>query len=381
MNLTFPSLAINSLAPEILAAGLGGSLLLVVLVLLLVVTQQGKRRRKEEEARAQQARMMEVELAELRGRLAQIAEASAFQQSNLAEAIQERMERLGSNLGQNVMESGRLTVENLSRMQERLAVIDAAQKQMAEVSSRVLSLQEMFANKQARGAFGQARMEAIIEDGLPRSAFTFQATLSNGKRPDCLIRIPHATAAIVIDAKFPLDAFEALRAAKDETMRKAAQARVRSDVGQHIADMAAKYFIPGETQDIAMLFVPAESLYLELHENFPDLIQRGFRERIVIVSPNTLMLAVHTMASIMKDVRMREQAGVIQKEVAMLLEDVERLKQRLSDFAKQFAQLGPHLEKIMTSSDKIVARATRIEAIDVGDGAAAEKTPLAAAAE
>jgi DNA recombination protein RmuC len=313
--------------------------------------------------------------------MAQMAEITSSRQAELARSLNERLDRVSQMLGTSMEETGRRTSENLAKLNERLAIIDTAQRNIAELSGRVVSLQDILANKQARGAFGQMRMEAIVEDGLPKGSYDFQATLSNGKRPDCLIHLSSASAAIVIDAKFPLEGFEALRAAASDTDRKEAQKRVRLDVTKHIEDIAAKYFIPGETQDTAMLFVPAESVYAELHENFPDLIQKAHRARVVIVSPNMLMLAVQTMMTVMKDVRTREQASVIQREVALLLDDAARLQDRVLDFQRHYAQLGPDVEKILISADKIANRGRRIEELELEDGSEKTSAVLIPAAE
>jgi DNA recombination protein RmuC len=313
-------------------------------------------------------------------RLLQMAESAALRQEEFVRAVNERLDRVTHHLGASVEETGRRTSDNLARLAERLAVIDDAQRNIAELSGRVVSLQDILANKQARGAFGQMRMEAIVEDGLPKGFYSFQPTLSNGRRPDCLIQLSGAAAPLVVDAKFPLEAFEALRTAADEGARKEAQARVRRDVARHIDDIAAKYFIPGETQDTALMFVPAESIYAELHDGFPDLIQKAHRERIVIVSPNMLMLAVQTMMAILKDVRMREQADVIQREVGLLVADVGKLAERVGEFQRRFGQLGPELDKIASSAGRIAERGRRIEALEVEEGRDAAK-PLVAAAE
>jgi DNA recombination protein RmuC len=313
-------------------------------------------------------------------RLAQATEIATLRQEELLRTINDRLDRVTQHLGASVEETSRRTSDNLARLHERLAVIDDAQRNIAELSGRVVSLQDILANKQARGAFGQVRMEAIVEDGLPKGVYSFQPTLSNGKRPDCLIQLSNASAALVVDAKFPLEGFEALRTAPDEATRAQAQARVRRDVTRHIDDIAAKYFIPGETQDTALMFVPAESIYAELHDGFADLIQKAHRARIVIVSPNMLMLAVQTMMAILKDVRTREQAGVIQREVGLLVEDVAKLVGRVAEFQRRFGQLGPDLEKIITSSGRIADRGRRIEALEVEEGKEGAR-PLIAAAE
>ena len=321
-------------------------------------------RRQEELARTVNERLDSAG-QHLGSSVAQMSEIMALRQEELARTLNERLDRVGQHLGSSVEETGRRTSDNLAALYERLAAIDTAQRTITELSGRVVSLQDVLSNKQARGAFGQIRMEAIIEDGLPKGAFSFQPALSNGRRPDCLIHLPYAPAGIVVDAKFPLEAFEALREAGTEAARREPQARIRRDVATHIEDIAAKYFIPGETQDTAMMFVPSESVYAELHGSFPDLIQKAHRARIVIVSPNMLMLAVQTMMAILKDVRMREQADVIQREVGLMLEDVARLRARVLDFQRHFTQLGPDLEKIIVSADKIASRGARIEGVEL----------------
>lgn len=367
--------------PALFLLGLMAAIFVALLVLIGAMLRQGAARARMESLQAEQARAAEAEMAELKGRIAALAEHSASRQSELARQLHERLDRVGELLGSNLAESQRRTSEHLSQLHERLAVIDSAQKNLTELSSRVVSLQDILANKQARGAFGQMRMEAIIQDGLPREAYRFQPTLSNGKRPDCLLLMPGSAGGIAVDAKFPLEGFEALRLAHDEVARKEAQRRIRSDIGRHIEDIAGKYLIPGETQDTALMFVPAESVYAELHEAFPDLIQKAHRARVMIVSPNMLMLAVQTMFSILKDVRMREQAGIIQREVGHLMQDVRRLRDRVADFQKHFSQLGPDLERILTSSDRIAERGRRIEGLDFEERRNGAAGPLIPAGE
>ena len=228
----------------------------------------------------------------------------------------------------------------------------------------MVSLQEILANKQARGAFGQIRMEAIIQDGLPKGAYTFQATLSNGKRPDCVLHLPNTKAGLVIDAKFPLEGFEAFRTARVPEAKKEAARRVRVDVTRHVDAMSERYFLPGETQDTAILFVPSEAIYADLAEHFSDLVQKAHRARIVICAPNMLMLAVQTMQAILKDVQMREQAHLIQREVTRLMEDMGRLRERVLDLQRHFGQANQDIEKILTSSERIAARGAKIEGLE-----------------
>ncbi|MGH7186668.1 MAG: DNA recombination protein RmuC, partial [Pseudomonadota bacterium] len=207
------------------------------------------------------------------------------------------------------------------------------------------------------------------QDGLPKGAYTFQATLSNGKRPDCLLHMPNATAGVVIDAKFPLEGFEAFRIARRDEEKKEAARRVRVDVGRHVDSMAERYFIAGETQDTAILFVPSEAIYADLAEHFSDLVQKAHRARIVICAPNMLMLAVQTMQAILKDVQMREQAHLIQGEVAKLMDDMGRFRERVLDLQRHFGQANQDIEKILTSSERIAARGNKIENLDFEDDA------------
>jgi DNA recombination protein RmuC len=354
--------------PVAVLLGLGAVLVLALIALIVVIWRSGSRRALAEAAQLDASRIFETEVAELKGRLQTMAELSVTRQSELSRTINERLDRIGHNLGSNIEETTRKTSENLTKLHERLAVIDSAQRNITELSTRVVSLQDILANKQQRGAFGQLRMESIIQDGLPSNSYSFQATLSNGKRPDCLVHLPGATAGIVIDAKFPLEGFELLRATHEETVRREALKRIRIDVGKHIDDVAGKYTLPGETQDTLLLFVPSESIYAELHENFPELLQKAHRVRVVIVSPNMLMLAVQTMQAIMKDVRMREQAGLIQREVGTLMQDVSRLSERVLDLQRHFGLANADIDKILTSADKITSRGRKIENLDLEPG-------------
>ena len=352
-----------TLDPVLVLLGLLGFAALALLVLVVIVAVHMSRRRRE-------ARESDAQLAELKGRLQTLAEISVSRHGELARAVNERLDRMTHRVGSDLTETARKTTNSIAKLHERLAVINSAQKNLTELSSNMVSLQEILANKQARGAFGQMRMEAIIQDGLPKGAFTFQATLSNGKRPDCLLHMPNTKAGVVIDAKFPLEGFEAFRVARGPEEKKEAARRVRVDVGRHVDAMAERYFLPGETQDTAILFVPSEAIYADLAEHFSDLVQKAHRARIVICAPNMLMLAVQTMQAILKDVKMREQAHLIQREVSRLMEDMGRLRERVLDLQRHFGQANDDIEKILTSSERIASRGHKIENLEFeGDGA------------
>ena len=365
-----------TLDPVLVGLVLAGLAVLALVVLTIVfIVQLGHKK--------QSAATQDEQLGELRVRLQTLAEISVTRHGELARAVNERLDRMTHKVGTDLNETARKTHESISRLNERLAVIDTAQKNLTELSSNMVSLQEILANKQARGAFGQMRMEAIVKDGLPAGAYPFQATLSNGKRPDCLLHMPNTPAGVVIDAKFPLEGFEAFRAARSEDEKKLSGRRVRTDVGKHIEAMSDKYLIAGETQDTAILFVPSESIYADLAEHFPDIVQKAHRARIVICAPNMLMLAVQTMQAILKDVQMREQAHLIQREVATLMEDMGRFRDRVLDLQRHFGQANGDIEKILTSAEKITKRGQKIERLDFEDEAKAarlrENSPPAAA--
>jgi DNA recombination protein RmuC len=347
------------------ALGAAAGLALMVLVILVIAWRGARARRAEARETLRRSAELEMRLVEMAGRLQSLAEGSAARDSHLARSLNERLDQVSHRMGQNIEVSTKRTTDSLGELNQRLAVIDRAQKNITELSSQVVGLQDILANKQSRGAFGQGRMEAIVMDGLPRDAYEFQATLSNGTRPDCLIRLPNVAGGIVIDAKFPLEAVTAFREARDPAEARPAAQRLRTDIAKHIGDIATRYLIPGETQDTAIMFVPSESIYADLHEFFDDVIQRAYRARIVIVSPNMLMLAIQTMQAILKDAQMREQAGLIQAEVGKLMIDVYRLRDRVLDLQKHFGQTAKDIDRILISTDKVTSRGRRIEQVEL----------------
>ena len=324
------------------------------------------RRQAEWRQESLERRLSELGLAnaELKGSLRSMAETLATRQSDLARLVSERLDSVGARVGQGLEQSSRTAHEDLLKLNERLAVIDAAQARLAGLTEEVIGLKDILANKQARGAFGQGRMEAIIRDALPSASFAFQHTLSNRSRPDCIVRLPGDERMLVIDAKFPLESFVALKEANSAEEHKQAAARVRADVGKHIRDIAERYLIPGETQDLAILFVPSESLYADIAEHFEDLIQKAHRSRIIIVSPSLLVMAVQVLQALVRDARVREQAHAIQAEVRLLVEDVGRLRERTAKLAQHFRQAQEDVGQVLTSADKIGRRGGRIDNMD-----------------
>ncbi|MEG6508484.1 DNA recombination protein RmuC [Methyloligella sp. 2.7D] len=361
-----------SLDPMLVLLGIAGLGVLILLALLITFIVMLSRRKSE-------ARSSDEQMTELKVRLQTLAEVSVNRHGELARAVNERLDRMSHRVGADLTETSRKTHESIAKLNERLAVIDTAQKNLTDLSSNMVSLQQILANKQARGAFGQMRMETIITDGLPKGSYSFQPTLSNGRRPDCMLHMPNTEAGVVVDAKFPLEGFEAFRVARSEAERKEAARRIKTDVAKHIDDIAARYFIPGETQDTAILFVPSESIYADLAEHFSDLVQKAHRSRVVICAPNMLMLAVQTMQAILKDVQMREQAGLIQKEVAMLAADIGRLGDRVLNLQSHFAQANKDIDQIVTSSEKIAKRGRKIENLEFDQSPSEISQPARAA--
>jgi DNA recombination protein RmuC len=298
---------------------------------------------------------------EIAGRFAQAIAA----QTDLQKMLAERIEALDKRLGESLKESSAKTAETLGGIQTRLSVIDEAQKNIAALSGQVVSLQEVLSDKQTRGAFGQAQMEAIVADQLPPTHYDFQATLSNGRRPDCVIRIPNVQGVIVVDSKFPLEAFEALRGTANEDERKTAASRLKADVLKHVKDIAEKYLIPGEVQTPAIMFVPSESIYAELHTSFYDVVQQARRLQVVIVSPHVFMLAINTIQTLMRDAKMREQAHKIQVAVGEMLVDVKRLGERVANLQRHFGQIEGDIKDIAISTDKIVSRGEKIRNVEL----------------
>jgi DNA recombination protein RmuC len=286
-------------------------------------------------------------------------------QAELQRTLDERIAALDKRLGENLTDSATKTAASIAGIGERLVVIDEAQKNISALSGHVVSLQQVLSNKQSRGAFGQAQMEEIVRDGLPTSLYDFQFTLSNRNRPDCIIRMPGNTALLVIDSKFPLEGFEGIRRAATEEDKKIAFAQVRATVAKHVADIAEKYLIPGEVQTPAIMFVPSESIYADLHDGFSDVIQKAHRANVIVVSPNILMLAINTIQTVMKDARMREQADLIRKEVGVLLNDVRLLSDRVSKLQSHFNQADADIKNILISTSKITGRAERIEKVEL----------------
>ncbi len=294
--------------------------------------------------------------------------AEQFRQTSAANAaLTAQIDALKEKMGESLAASAQKTGETFVSITERLGVIDAAQKNISELSTHVVSLKAIFSDKQARGAISQDQMEAIVAEHLAPDQYEFQATLSNNSRPDCAIRIPNVAARIVVDSKFPLEAFELLRKAETEEQRKAAMVAVRGDIQKHVKDIKEKYLIPGEVQTPAIMFVPSDSIYAELHANFPETLRKARQDQVVIVSPHVFMLVIGTIQSLMRDAKMREQAHAIQAAVGSLLQDVRRLGERVEKLRDHFETTNKDIGLIETSMKGIGRHAEKIAQVELGE--------------
>ena len=305
--------------------------------------------------------------ADLGGRLSQMSEQSAAERAELLRTLQERLDGVSKRMGESLEKSATKTASSLGELGKHLNVIDQAQKNISDLAGQVVGLQDILDNKQTRGAFGEVQLENLVTSILPPSAYDFQASLSNQRRVDCLIQLPQPPGPIAVDAKFPLESYHALRNAEDDTQLKAAQRAFRTAIRKHVKDIQERYILPGETADSALMFLPSEAVYAELHANFPETVEQSYRARVWIVSPTTLMATLNTVRAVLKDARMREQAGVIQIEVQKLLDDVRRLDDRTQKLQSHFGQAGKDLELIATSTKKITHRAEKIEDVQLAE--------------
>ncbi|WP_182417322.1 DNA recombination protein RmuC [Bartonella sp. HY038] len=364
----------NFSSSELAMFGLG-SVLIGVIIIAIIVSRLNLRQKLSIEIEAdERARHNDYHInallqaqAEMQGRMQTMAELFGTRQAELNHAIGERLDGLSQHLGQSIGQQTRTTHENLVRLQERLAVIDRAQNNIQSLAGQVVELQSILSNKQTRGVFGQGRMEAIISDALPPTSYKFQATLSNGTRPDCVIYLPNAAPHLVIDAKFPLEAWNAMREATTDELRQRAEQRFRTDMDVHIRDISQKYLISGETQDTAFMFVPSESIFATIHENFESIVEKANRARVIIVSPSLLLLAIDVVQQVLKDARMREQAHLIQAEVWALMQDLNRLDERVRKLQSHFQMAEKDVDDILISSSKLLRRGSRIEALELGE--------------
>jgi len=301
---------------------------------------------------------------QLAGGLHHVTEAQTGAQARLLQMMEQRLAHVTETMSESLQGNALRTARSLGDLHVRLETIDKAQANIEKLSGNVLSLQDILSNKQTRGAFGEIQLHDIVLRALPSDAYTMQATLSNGKRVDCLVHLPNPPGPIAIDAKFPLEAYEALRNATTDAQTAEARRAMRTALRYHIKAIAEKYILEGETAEGALMFLPSEAVYAELHANFPEIVREGFSARVWIVSPTTCMATLNTMRAVLKDVRMREQAGAIRRELGELYKDIERLGVRVENLDRHFGQAAKDVAEIRISADKAGRRAKRLDNFD-----------------
>ncbi len=360
--------------PSVLAVT-GGVIAILAILILLIVTLRGlsKTARMTEPMfqhmthLGQSVQNLANGQQQLAGGLHAVSEAQAASQAQMIATMEKRLEDVTVRMGESLHGSSTRTARSLGELQQRLETIDKAQANIEKLSGDVLGLQDILSNKQTRGAFGEIQLNDIVGKALPADAFSMQATLSNGKRADCLIHLPNPPGPIVIDSKFPLEAYEALRSSGNKTEAELAARQFRVAVRAHIKAISEKYILEGETADGALMFLPSEAVYAELHANFAEVVREGFAARVWIVSPTTCMATLNTMRAVLKDARMREQAGNIRKQLAMLHRDVELVVERVGKLNTHFGQARRDLEDITTAAERAGKRATRLDTFEFDD--------------
>ena len=313
---------------------------------------------------SEQVRILGEGQQQLTGSLRTITEAQATSQTKLVSVINERLAEVQNKMGESLQGSATKTARSLGELQQRLETIDKAQENIEKLSGNVLSLQDILSNKQTRGAFGEIQLNDIVSKALPSDSYSFQATLSNGKRADCLLKLPNPPGSIVIDSKFPLEAYENLRNAENDNQLVEAKRMMKTSVRAHIKSISEKYIIEGETAESAMMFLPSEAVYAELHANFSEIVREGFEAKVWIVSPTTCMATLNTMRAILKDARMREQAGAIRTELGLLFKDVERLSDRVTNLDRHLVMASKDIEEIKISAKRSGNRARKLDNFD-----------------
>ncbi|MCK0097022.1 DNA recombination protein RmuC [Yoonia sp. F2084L] len=308
-------------------------------------------------AQVQVVQTMEARLAEVQAQMAERLSDNAIKSARSLAEMQERMKDTLSG-------SSEKTTKSLTELQERLATIDKAQTNIEKLSGDVLSLQDILSNKQRRGMFGEIQLTDIVSKALPADSYALQHTLSNSKRADCLVHLPNPPGPIVIDAKFPFESYEALAAADTQELQKTALRDLGNAVRKHIKDISEKYIIEGETADGAIMFLPSEAVYAELHARLPEVVRAGFDARVWIVSPTTCMATLNTMRAILKDARMREQTGEIRKALRMLHRDVEIIGEKAGKLETHLRQAGEDVSGVLTAATRAGKRADRLDNFD-----------------
>lgn len=291
----------------------------------------------------------------------------------LTHQTEEKLKEISGEVDKRLTAGFEKTTATFTDIVKRLAIIDQAQKKITELSTNVMNLQDILNDKRSRGAFGEVQLSSLIHNTIPESNFSMQHTLSNGKRVDCLLFLPEPTGNIAIDAKFPLETYQKLmRSDISDTERRAHEQQFRTDIKKHVSDIADKYIIPGETADGAVMFIPAEAIFAEIHSRYPELVEKAHQSRVWLVSPTTLMAILTTARAVLKDEATRKQVHIIQEHLMALGKDFDRFQKRMDDLARHISQAHEDVEKVHKSSQKISSRFSKIEKVELGESSAAD---------
>ena len=376
MTLTLP----DGVDPLWVAAGAAAFVLLILLLTLRAAGRAGRMAEpmlRELGWMSQRVQGLADGQERLAGGLTHVSETQAVSQTAMLQLMERRLAQVQAGMAETLTGTATRTARSLGELQQRLETIDKAQANIEKLSGNVLSLQDILSNKQTRGAFGEIQLNDLVRKALPPDAYTMQATLSNGRRADCLIHLPNPPGPIVVDSKFPLEAYEALRRAETPAALTEAARGMRLAVRAHIRAIADRYILDGETADGALMFLPSEAVYAELHANHPEVVREGFAAKVWIVSPTTCMATLNTMRAVLKDARMREHAGAIRRELSELYRDVERLGLRVENLDRHFNMAAKDIADIRISSDKAARRARRLDNFDFEELAPARDDQIA----
>ena len=322
------------------------------------------------EAMSAQQEALQSGMGELRKQLHEVltqhADSLGRRFEGLTEATDRRLGEIAGQVERRLDQGFEKTRETFNQVLIHLTRIDEAQKRITELSSSVVSLQEVLSDKRSRGAFGEVQLNALVRNVMPESGFALQQTLGNGRRADCVLFLPDPTGNVVIDAKFPLESYQRMLDEQlADTVRARAQRQFRQDIKRHIDDIAGKYIIPGETSDGAVMFIPAEAVFAEIHAHFPDLVEEAFRRRVWLVSPTTMMAILTTARAVLKDAATREQVHIIQQHLRALSKDFGRFQGRMDNLARHISQAHQDVSEVNISARKISNRFERIEKVDL----------------
>lgn len=293
------------------------------------------------------------------------AESLSLHVGKLNTEVKDHLKHISSEVNKQLNEGFEKTTITFSNVIKRLTIIDEAQKKITELSTHVVDLQGIFQDKRARGAFGEVQLEQLIKNTLPKQHYALQYTLSNQKRADCILFLPDPTGHIIIDAKFPLESYQQLYSTNSEHDKKKYQAQFKQDIKKHILDIASKYIIKNETSEGAIMFIPAEAIFAEIHSHYPELVNLAHQQHVWLASPSTLMAILTTASAVIKDDATKKQVHIMQKHLNLLASDFARFEKRMDNLSRHITQANQDVSDIHTSAKKISQRFNKIEQLDI----------------